>query len=115
MPEKLLTINETSRLLGISDQEVKRLVKRGELPAYWVGGRFLRFRKDQIEAIQNEILTKGSMGNPEKTMPKQFKRPPQERAYSESLADRLSDFFYFNDFYVIAATIALLLLWIIFR
>ncbi|MGB2705396.1 MAG: helix-turn-helix domain-containing protein [Candidatus Omnitrophota bacterium] len=116
MPEKLLTINETSRLLGISEQEVKRLVNKGELPAYQVGGRFLRFRKEQIEAVQNEILAKGAAaGSPEKAPSKEFLKVRQEAAYSESLAERLSDFFYFNDFYIIAATIALLILWFIFK
>jgi len=113
MPEKLLTINETSRLLGISEQEVKGLVQKGELPAYQVGGRFLRFRKEQIEAIQNEILAKGA-GKPERTRKRELQRRRPEAAYPESLADRASDFFYFNDFYIIAATIALLILWFVF-
>ena len=114
MPEKLITISETSRLLGISEQEVKGLVQKGELPAYRVGGRFLRFRKEQIEAIQNEIPAKGA-APPETARKREFQRRRPEAAYSESLADRVSDFFYFNDFYIIAAAIALLILWFIFK
>jgi len=113
MPEKLLTIDETSRLLGISEQEVKGLVQKGELPAYRVGGRFLRFRREQIEAIRNEILTR-TAGTSERVV-KEFPRSRSEAVYPESLADRVLDFFYFNDFYIIAATAALLILWFIFR
>ncbi len=113
MPEKLLTISETSRLLRISEREVKNLVQKGELPAYQVGGRFLRFRKEQIEAIQNEILVKAA-GRSESPA-KEFPRNRTEATYPESISDRLADFFYFNDFYIIAATIALLILWVIFK
>jgi len=114
MPEKLLTISETAGLLGISEQEVERLVRKGELPAYQVGGRFLRFRKEQIEAIQNEIPA-GGAGKPETARRRGVPQNRPEAAYSESLADRVSDFFYFNDFYIIAAVIAVLILWFIFK
>jgi len=113
MPEKLLTIGETSALLGISEQEVKTLVQKGELPAYQVGGRFLRFRKEQIEAIKREITVKPA-GKTEKVAGRSSQNRP-EAVYSESFSDRFVDFFYFNDFYIIAAVIALLTLWVIFK
>ncbi len=114
MPEKLLTLNETSAFLGISEGDVKKLVQKGELPAYKVGGRFLRFRKEQIEAIQNEIKTRRE-GFREIEREKEFSRKSGEAVYYESFADRIADFFYFNDFYIIAAVIALLILWVIFK
>src|SRR3989338_3937431 len=55
MPEKLLSIKEVAEYLKISEEEVKRLVDQGEIPAYKIGDTFLRFRKEQIDAIRDEI------------------------------------------------------------
>ena len=110
MPEKLLTLGDVSRFLGISQEAVKKLVKKGELPAYKIGGTFLRFRREQIEAIQKEIpprLTGASK-------PEGFLKPSENGAYSESQRDRIADFFYFNDFYIIAAVITFFILWVTF-
>lgn len=97
MPEKLLTTEEVSSLLGISEEEVKRLARKAELPAYQVGGRFLRFRKEQIKALGRDVapgLPESGPGAPS--------------------ADKVLDFLYFNDFYVISGIIILLILWFIF-
>lgn len=110
MPEKLLTLGEVSRLLEISQEAVKKLVKKGELPAYKIGGAFLRFRKEQIEAIRKEIPARFTeAGKPEGPL-----KPKEEVIYSESQRDRIADFFYFNDFYIISAVITLLILWVTF-
>ena len=110
MPEKLLTLTEVSRLLEISQEAVKKLVKKGELPAYKIGGAFLRFRKEQIEAIRKEIPARFTeAGKPERPL-----KPKEEVTYSESQRDRIADFFYFNDFYIISAVITFLILWVTF-
>jgi len=110
MPEKLLKIGEVSRFLGISQEAVKGLVKKGELPAYKVGGTFLRFRREQIEAIQKEIPERLAGAS----KPGGFLKTREDAAYSESQQDRIADFFYFNDFYIISAIIIFLILWVTF-
>ena len=67
MPEKLLTLKELSVYLDISEVEIQKLVDVGVIPAYRLGGSFLRFRKDQIDAVKEEISTKKMLGD---TMPK---------------------------------------------
>lgn len=114
MPEKLLTIEEVSALMSISEEELTRLVEKGELPAYKVGGRFLRFRKEQIEAIQNEIAAKKS-GRAPKPPPKAHLKLDHNAAYEQSPMDSFSDFFYFNDFYIISAIISIVILLVIFK
>ena len=106
MPEKLLTIEEVSDALGISVQNLEKLVEKGELPAYKVGGSFLRFRKEQVEAIRNEILSREKVKTP-LTPPKRHHKIEHDVAYSQSLLDRVLDFLYFNDFYLISAAIIL--------
>lgn len=114
MPEKLLTIEEASAALGLSLAEVKALVEKGTLPAYKIDGKYLRFRREQIDAIRNEIsqtkIVKSEGWSQEPTAKSQ-----QPLSYHRSFTEGLVDFFYFNDFYIITAGIACILLWIIFR
>ena len=114
MPEKLLTLQEASIVLGISEHELKSLVKKGELPAYKIGGRFLRFRKEQIEALTKAFPTK-SVERPPKSMPKIYPRDSQSIAQPRSIIDGIFDFFYFNDFYIIATAVSVIILWVIFK
>ena len=44
--EKLLTVREVSVLLRISEKEVMDLAETGLIPAYKVGGVYVRFKKD---------------------------------------------------------------------
>jgi excisionase family DNA binding protein len=97
--EKMLTVRDVSLILGISEREVMDLAEGGALPGYKIGGVYLRFKKEQILEFQK--TNKTSLSKSE--MPKY------------SFKDRLWDFFYFNDFYILAVLIVLLLLVIIFK
>lgn len=103
MTEKLLNLREVSRYLGISEEDLRKLVDSGEMPAYRLGGTVLRFRKDQVD----QVVARG--------MPKVSK--PEEEAqssFSYNRTERLKDFLYFNDFYIISAIIIIILLIVIF-
>ena len=121
MPEKLLSIREVADYLKISEEEVKRLVDSGEIPAYKIGGSFLRFRKEQIDAVRSEIAgilpaSHGKPSHPYSDLEKEIKRKePMTRQYDYTLTERLSDFFYFNDFYIFSFIIILVLLYLIFK
>jgi len=99
--EKLLTVRDVAGLLGISEKEVVGLAESGAIPAYKVGGVFLRFKKEQIHSFRK--LTKH---------PSVVKGNTQE---TYGFSDRLKDFLYFNDFYLISALIIVILLFIIFQ
>lgn len=115
MPEKLLTAKEVAFLLGISEEQVKELVEKGELPAYKIGGQFLRFRKEQIEAIKEELgVAENTVGTHVLNKESDFTQT-EEKIYENSLMDRMADFLYFNDFYIISFFLIILLLWIILR
>lgn len=98
--EKLLTVRDVSLLLGISEREVVDLVESGELPAYKVGGVYLRFKKEQIQELLNSNKFSSTKPKPQEDYP---------------IGDKISDFFYFNDFYILAILIIIFLLFIIFR
>ena len=131
MPEKLLSIKEVADYLKISEEEVKRLVDVGEIPAYKIGDTFLRFRKDQIDAIRTDISEieekepqavkpavdqKGKVAYPYTEMERDIKRrEPSTRQYDYTFAERIKDFFYFNDFYIISFLLIIFLMYLIFK
>ncbi|MCQ9206342.1 MAG: helix-turn-helix domain-containing protein [Omnitrophica bacterium] len=113
MPEKLITVKEVAALLGIPRTKIRELVASGELPAYKVGGKFIRFRREQVEAIRQEIRARIASTTPISAPREEIKILP-EAEYSESYRDRIRDFFYFNDFYLACAGITLIILFFIF-
>jgi len=116
MPEKLLTVKEASHILEISEQRVKELARKGELPAYKIGGRFLRFRREQIEAVKKEIArAPAGKAREGQKIPEEFPKTGPEAPYSEEPSERLRDFVYFNDFYIVSAAVTLVILWVIFN
>lgn len=98
--EKLLTVREVSILLNISEKEVMDLAQSGVIPAYKVGGVFLRFKKDQVYEYQKSMQPSLSKSTLQKNTP---------------LQEKISDFFYFNDFYIFSSLLICFLLAAIFK
>ncbi|MCX5713656.1 MAG: helix-turn-helix domain-containing protein [Candidatus Omnitrophica bacterium] len=98
--EKLLTIREVSGLLGISEKDVMNLADSGAIPAYKIGGVYLRFKRQEIEAHRKKVR------------PQQHKESTKDRY---TFGDRLSDFFYFNDFYILAFILIGLIITVILK
>ena len=94
---KFLTIREVSEELGITEQEVIDLAEKGEIPAYKIGGIYLRFKPEQVKQAK-KIVT----------------RTVQEELKA-SFGERVKDFIYFNDFYILSTLIIVLMLIIIMR
>lgn len=133
MPEKLFSIKEVADYLKISEEEVKRLVDIGEIPAYKIGGSFLRFRREQLDAVKSEIsLIEGEVpepasgdqrrraantaAHPYTDMERDVKRrEPLARQYDYTFPERIKDFLYFNDFYILSFLIIGVLMYLIFK
>lgn len=95
--EKFLTIRGVAEELGISEQEVIDLTEQGKIPAYKIGGVYLRFKREHVKEAKQMVS---------RTLKKGVKA---------GLVERVADFFYFNDFYILALLIIMLMLLIIFR
>ena len=95
---KLITVREAAKELGIDEQEVIDLAEDGKIPAYKIGGVYLRFKPEQVQEAKRRLG---------KIIKKQSAKI--------SFAERLEDFFYFNDFYILSLLIIIALLIIIFR
>ncbi len=96
--EKLLTVRDVSSILGISEKDVLDLAENGVVPAYKVGGLYLRFKREQIEEAKSKgLIAVSSTGS------------------RYTFSERFSDFFYYNDFYILAFLFILLMLVLIFQ
>jgi len=95
-PEKLLTLEDAARRLGLPADDVEAFVRSGKLTAFRLGGHLLRLRQSEVELLRRR--------------PNVVKPTPQD---SSGRWDRIVDFFYFNDFYLVALLVALTLLAVI--
>jgi excisionase family DNA binding protein len=98
--EKLLTVRDVSIILGISEKEVMDLAEQGRIPAYKVAGVYLRFKREQVEEFLKSFKPLAAGERP---------------TAKYTLRERISDFLYFNDFYLLSIIIILLVLFIILR
>lgn len=98
MSSKLLTIRDAASYLNVTEKEVIELAEDGSIPAYKVGGVFLRFKKEQLDLIKHKIKPNQSLISIEGT-----------------LFERVKDFIYHNDFYLLSLIIIFFLLYFIIR
>lgn len=98
MAEKLLTIREVSQTLGILEKEVIALAESGEISAYKVGGVYLRFKPEQVEIYRKKLALKADKGS-----------------NTQSKNEKIKDFWYFNDFYIVSIFIILAILFFILK
>ncbi len=108
-PEKLVTLEEAARRLGVPADDVEAMIRSGRLKAFRLGGNLLRVRLRDLEEIQTQTKPQ-AVRKTEPSRPAASSRAPS----ASPGEDRLLDFLYFNDFYLVAILIILTLLAIIF-
>lgn len=96
MPEHLLNAKEACVYLGIDEKRLKDLVRKKVVPAYRIGGVYLRFRKDQLN------IAKATIYEPARVSLFQAKE------VHETTAEKVNDFLYFNDFYIVSVILVIL-------
>lgn len=119
----LLNLREAAYILGLTEEEVRHFVASGKIPAYKIGGEFLRFKRSQIEALRGRIKILKHQSVPiEKIIPHEesadFTAEGRSKAGAKdgySLWDRIRDFLYFNDFYILAVVLIALLIFVILQ
>lgn len=110
-PQKLLSLADTAKLLGMSQEKVEELAQRGQLETYRIGGTYLRFKQAQVESLKEKLV----QAKPGVKKANVRKSPKVVVADNPSLGDRLKDFWYFNNFYIISAAIIAILIILILR
>ena len=107
MSDKLLTLKEAAECLRLSEKEVRDLVGAGKIPAYHVGGLYLRFKEESIFTLRGKYG-----GQIVSDLKKENQREP---GYSETFLSGIRDFFYFNDFYLISIALIAFLIYVILK
>jgi len=104
--EKLISLHDAADILELSEEELRSFVAEGKIPAYKIGGEYLRFRKSQVEALRSRIRILKHQSVPILDIRPVRKEEPKARY---SIFDRIRDFLYFNDFYILAFILIVLL------
>ena len=92
-----ISVRETAQILNISEKSVMDLIEGRQLQAYRIANKFLRLKKIEVVNLRNQGIIK------------------QENVKIKyTFVERVGDFFYFNDFYIVALLVIACLLYIIF-
>ena len=94
--QQFISVRETAQILNISEKKVMDLIEERKLQAYRIAEKFLRLKKSEVLNLRNtgHIVA-------------------DSRQFTYTSTDRIKDFFYFNDFYIVSAATVVILLYII--
>lgn len=120
MSKKLMTLEELSQYLHLSEDKIIELVDQGVITAYRIGGELLRFRREHVDAVRREIdsrtreADKASFKEEVPAKARQKLVSKNDTGLRDSFNDKVADFFYFYDFYIVSSGLIVVLLAIIF-
>lgn len=91
-----ISVRESAQLMAVSEKKVMELIESRKLQAYRIADKFLRLKKSEVLDLRNSgIITKENI------------------EISYSTAEKVRDFFYFNDFYLFSILGIIFLIYII--
>lgn len=99
MSSRFLNIKEAASILDSSEEEIRELIDKKELKVYKIAGQIIRFKEEDLINLKSKLKSS-----------KVFKEEESEYTFTEKLVD----FLYFNDFYILAVLLIFLILAIIF-
>jgi excisionase family DNA binding protein len=85
----MLTLEEVKNFLEVSQEDLEKHLQTGKLRAYKIGGTYIRFRKEEVLNLRSEYF------------------PKKSKTSSPSFGSRISDFWQFNNFYIISILIVI--------
>lgn len=93
----LLSTEEVKRFLEVEEQDLDGLIELGKLHAYKIGGTYLRFRKEEVLNVKQELFSDKN-------------KKPGVSGFA-----RLRDFWRFNNFYILSLLLIAILFFIVVR
>lgn len=109
LKEEYLSIREASELLEISEAELRGLIEKHSIPTHQIAGAFLRLKKKELEDLKNKWRIEREL----------FARDEKEFAHNSRIVvkatffERVADFWYFNDFYILCSVLIVVLIYFI--
>ena len=93
---QFISVRETAQLLAISEKKVMDLIESRKLQAYRIAEKFLRLKKTEVMSLRNsgDIET-------------------ENKAIEYTQSEKMKDFFYFNDFYIVGTLVIVCLIYVI--
>ncbi len=106
--EDYLSPKEAAEFLEISEEELRGLVEKHQVPTHQVAGAFLRLKKKEVEDLKIKWRIEREL----------FPKPQKFFVHQSAVAlpsffDKMRDFWYFNDFYILCSILIVLLLYLI--
>ena len=95
--QQFISVRETAQVLNISEKKVMDLIEERKLQAYRIANKFLRLKKSEVLDLRNS----GHI-------------TVEHTQITYTTAERVKDFFYFNDFYIASVFIIMAFLYVIF-
>ena len=106
--EDYLSPKEAASLLEIGEDELRALVQKHQIPSHNMAGVFLRLKKKEVEELKIKWRIEREL------FPTQEKHAARETAVVKAgFFEKLGDFWYFNDFYILCSILIMLLLYTI--
>lgn len=98
--KKLLTVREVAALLEVPEKQVLDWAHEGLFSIHTLNEVYFRFDKEEIDNFKKRRESESGGGS---------------LSARYRFGERVWDFFYFNDFYILALIIIILLLFVIFN
>jgi excisionase family DNA binding protein len=119
----MMTIQEVSEYLEVSTNDVQGFVDNGELAAFRLGGAVLRFREEHVQSFRRKLYSEKMVKDvlsrtrhatfSDRTVPGRIRfEHPRELKYT--FLERLEDFLYYHDFYVLSLIFLILIVAVFF-
>jgi excisionase family DNA binding protein len=94
---QFISVRETAQVMAITEKKVMDLIEEEKLQAYRIADKFLRLKRADVLKLRNT----GDVVKENNQIP-----------YTGS--ERITDFFHYNNFYLLSSVLVLVLLYIIF-
>lgn len=103
-----INVHDAAELLDVTEKELWELAHKHQVPTHQIAGAFLRFKKEDIEQLKIKWRIERELF-PERS--KYFVH--HDTVQKAGLFDKLADYWYFNDFYILCSILVAVLLYFI--
>ncbi len=97
MADQFISVREAAQALGISEKKIMDFIEQRKLQAYRIAGQFLRLKRSEVLDLRNE---------------EQIEQ--ETTRFDYTVSEKIRDFIYYNDFYILSLILITILLYTIF-
>ena len=108
LSEDYMSIKDAALFLGVSEVDLRGLIQKHQIPSHQVAGAFLRLKRKDVEELKIKWRIEREL------FPKKSEFFVHDNVVTKAgLGEKLGDFWYFNDFYILCSALIMLLLYTI--